>query len=206
MSAKSLVESKKKYHHGNLRGQLLEAVRELVEAHGPDKFSVSDASRLAGVSTAAPYKHFKDRHDILRSVVLLAMDRMRSAMQAAYDAYPARDPRRIASLGQAYVDFARSEPGIFRVMFGLTEGHDDDPDLTRAGDETFSIVEHLVAEHMDVPPEHPEAKLRAYALWCFVHGHSFLCLDSKLPREMSHIDEGLLLRLVGSGILPDDNS
>ena len=123
-------------------------------------------------------------------------------MQAAADAYPPRDPNRIAALGQAYVDFARAEPGIFRTMFGLTEGHDDDPELTRAGDETCSIVERVTAEHLGVAPDNPEAKLRAYALWCFVHGHSFLCLDSKLPREMSKIDEGMLMLLVGNAMLP----
>ncbi len=201
-TSKSFVMEKKKYHHGDLRSQLLEAVRELVEANGPDDFSIAEACRLAGVSTAAPYKHFRDRHDILRGVVLLAMDRMRGAMQVAADTYPAGDPRRIAALGQSYVDFARSEPGVFRTMFGLTEGHDDDPDLTRAGDETCALVEEVVAEHLDVSSETPEAKLRAYALWCFVHGHSFLCLDSKLPREMSQIDEGMLMRLVGDAILP----
>lgn len=204
MSAKSLVKSKNKYHHGDLRGQLLEAVRELVEQHGPDGFSVADACRLAGVSTAAPYKHFSDRYDILRGVVLLAMGRMRSAMQAAADAYPPRDPRRIATLGQAYVDFAKAEPGMFRTMFGLTESHGDDPDLTRAGDETLAIVERIAAEHLDLPFDHPEAKLRAYALWCFVHGHSFLCLDSKLPSEMSNIDEGMLMALIGNAILPSE--
>ena len=73
------IEGKKKYHHGDLREQLLEAVRQLVETHGADRFSVSEASRLAGVSSAAPYKHFKDRHDILRGVSLLAMMRLRAS-------------------------------------------------------------------------------------------------------------------------------
>lgn len=198
----SLVQAKKKYHHGDLRGQLLEAVRELVERDGPDGFSIAEACRRAGVSTAAPYKHFRDRHDILRGAVLLAMERMRGAMQAAADAHPAGDPARIAALGQSYVDFARDEPGLFQTMFGLTEGHDDDPELTRAGDETCAVVETVVAEHLRVPRDHPDAVARAYALWCFVHGHSFLQMDSKLPGEMSAVDEGALLRMVGGAMLP----
>ena len=196
------IEGKKKYHHGDLRGQLLEAVRQLVETHGADAFSVSEASRLAGVSSAAPYKHFKDRHDILRGVSLLATMRLRAEMQVAADAYPAKDPRRIVAFGQSYVDFARSEPGIFRMMFGQTEGHAEDADLARAGDETNALVERVVAEHLDAEPGNPEVKLRAYALWCFVHGHSFLCLDSKLPGEMSAVDEGALLQLIGGAMLP----
>ncbi|MEM9796414.1 MAG: TetR/AcrR family transcriptional regulator [Pseudomonadota bacterium] len=199
---KALIKEKKKYHHGDLRGQLLEAVRVLVERDGPDDFSVAEACREAGVSTAAPYKHFKDRNDILRGVVLLAMDRMRSAMQAAADSYPAGDPRRIAALGQSYVDFARTEPGLFQTMFGLTSGHDEDPELRQSGDETYSVVEHVVADHLGISTADPQARLRAYALWCFVHGHSFLSLDSKLPNEVNTLDEAHLLRLVGDAILP----
>lgn len=199
---KSLVRGKTRYHHGDLRDQLLEAVRELVELHGPDGFSIADACRLAGVSTAAPYKHFKDRQEILRGVVLLAMRRLHVAMQAAVDARPARDPRRIAALGKAYVEFARSEPGLFRTVFGLTEGHEDDAELTAAGDAANALVERVVAEHLGVPPDDPEARLRGYALWCFVHGHSFLCLDAKSPHVMSEIDEDLMLRTVGDAMLP----
>lgn len=52
-------------HHGDLRAGLIETVRQLVEEKGPDRFSVSDACRLAGVSTAAPYRHFSDKEDML---------------------------------------------------------------------------------------------------------------------------------------------
>ncbi|MEM1430132.1 MAG: TetR/AcrR family transcriptional regulator [Pseudomonadota bacterium] len=202
MADKSLVKIKKKYHHGDLREQLLEAVRELVEKHGPDSFSIAEACRLAGVSTAAPYKHFKDRDDILRCVALQAMGRLRDAMQAAADAYAAGDPRRIAALGQAYVDFACSESGVFRMMFSLTEAHQNDPDLTDAGEKAKCLVERLVAEHLGRDPDTPDVKLRAYALHCFVHGHSFLRIDAKTPDDMSAEAEAALLRLVGDAMLP----
>jgi AcrR family transcriptional regulator len=79
----ALIEEKKNYHHGHLKEQLLEAVRQLVEEKGPDSFSIAEACRRAGVSTAAPYKHFKDRDEILHGVVLSAMHRMGAAMQKA---------------------------------------------------------------------------------------------------------------------------
>lgn len=199
---KPLVEKKKKYHHGDLKLQLLEAVRELVEEKGPDGFSIAEACRRAGVSTAAPYKHFADRSEILRGVVMLAMERMRSAMEVAAASKPAGDPMRIVELGHAYVDFAKSEPGVFRAMFALSEDHAEDAELKKAGDDTCRIVECVVAEHLGIAPEAPEARLRAYALWCFVHGHSFLSLDSKLPGDLDQIDDGMLMRLVGDAMLP----
>ena len=62
------ITRRSSYHHGDLRAQLIAAVRELVETQGPDGFSVSEAARSAGVSSAAPYKHFKDRSELLHAV------------------------------------------------------------------------------------------------------------------------------------------
>jgi AcrR family transcriptional regulator len=88
-----LIEEKKNYHHGHLKEQLLEAVRQLVEEQGPDSFSIAEACRRAGVSTAAPYKHFKDRDEILHGVVLGAMHRMGAAMQKGRAGAPGGRPR-----------------------------------------------------------------------------------------------------------------
>ncbi|WP_295315772.1 TetR/AcrR family transcriptional regulator [Roseobacter sp.] len=205
-SQPSGVESKKEYHHGDLRRQLLEAVRELIEENGPEGFSVAQACRRAGVSTAAPYKHFKDRHEIMRGVLLLAMERMRQVMQDAADAWPAGDPSRIVALGQAYVDFARNEPGMFQMMFGHSGRHDQSPELEAAGERTGAVVKIVVAEHFNRPVDDPVVQLRAYAAWSFVHGHSFLCLDNKIPFEMPAETEHALLVLVGKAILPDPSA
>lgn len=200
-SSKPLIEAKKNYHHGDLKGQLLEAVRQLVETHGADDFSIAEACRLAGVSTAAPYKHFKDRHDILRGVAFLAMERMRDRMQDAAHSHPAGNPERVVALGRAYVDFARTEPGIFAVMFGLTEDHHEDEALEALGESCFSIVIGVVADHMGLDPQGEDAAARAYALWCFVHGHSFLTLDGKAAKTHD-FDEGMILSLIGEAIVP----
>lgn len=197
-----MTKQKKNYHHGELRTQLLEAVRYLIEEKGPDGFSVAEACRMAGVSTAAPYKHFKDREEILHAVILEAMHRMGAAMQAAADAYPAGDPERIVALGRAYIDFAKSEPGVFAVMFGSGSNHADVPALAEEGQGKFAIVVKVVAEHMDRPMDDPEVNARAYALWCAVHGHCFLVLDGKADKTKITVTEDQYLRLVGSSYLP----
>jgi AcrR family transcriptional regulator len=197
-----LIDIKKKYHHGHLKDQLLEAVRQLVEEQGPDSFSIAEACRRAGVSTAAPYKHFRDRDEILHGVVLAAMHRMGDAMQEAADAHPAGSLDRIVALGKSYIDFARAEPGVFTLMFGLTGSHGDDPALAEEGQGKFEIVCRVVAEHLGVPPDHPEVAARAYALWCAVHGHAFLVLDGKADETKISVDEDAYLRLAGSSYLP----
>lgn len=195
------VTPKAAYHHGDLRAQLIAAVREMVETHGPDGFSVSEAARRAGVSSAAPYKHFKDRHEILRGVVSEAMDRLRAAMEAGAAAHPTGSLEAVAAVGQAYVDFARAEPGVFRLVFGLTEGHEDAPDLLAKGEGCFGVVVRAVAACLDLAPGDPEVQRRAYMLWSFVHGHSFLNIDMKTKVTTAKIDDWAYLMSISRAVL-----
>ncbi len=189
------------YHHGDLREALIEALRILIERNGPDGFRIAEACRMAGVTTAAPYKHFADRDAMLRAVALGGMERLAVAMQAAADAHPGGAPARVVALGRCYVTFARAEPGVFRLMFGLAEHHEDDPDLKAAGDRAQGIVEGVVADHLKLPQDQDAVRLRAHALWCFVHGMSFLSLDGKAEVQDARTEDALL-KLVGDAILP----
>ncbi|MEM9349507.1 MAG: TetR/AcrR family transcriptional regulator, partial [Pseudomonadota bacterium] len=167
-----LKKKSKTYHHGDLKGALLEGVRQLIERDGADAFKVSEACRIAGVSTAAPYKHFKDRDEIIHAVALAGMQRLGARMQVAAGSFSAGDPRRIEAIGRAYLDFAADEPGVFRLVFGLADDHGEDAALTETGNRTSGFVSQLVSEHLGLPLESEEVQLRAYALWCFVHGHA----------------------------------
>jgi AcrR family transcriptional regulator len=195
------VIPKAAYHHGDLRAQLIAAVRDLVETHGPDGFSVSEAARRAGVSSAAPYKHFKDRHEILRGVVSEAMDRLHDAMEAAGAEHPAGSIEAVAAIGQAYVAFARAEPGVFRLVFSLTEGHENAPELMAKGESCFGVVVRAVAERLGRAPDDPEVQRRAYILWSFVHGHSFLTIDMKTKVSTAAIEDWDYLMQVSRAIL-----
>ncbi|MCA3447385.1 MAG: TetR/AcrR family transcriptional regulator [Rhodobacter sp.] len=195
------VPARTAYHHGDLRAQMIAAVRDLVETHGPDGFSVAEAARRAGVSSAAPYKHFRDRAEILRGVVGEAMDRLRAAMEAGAATYPAGSVEAVAAVGLAYVSFARTEPGVFRLAFGLTEGHENDPDLRAKGEDAFGVVVRCAAACLGLPPDDPHVQACAYMLWSFVHGHSFLTIDSKRSVASTSIDDWAYLVTVARGIL-----
>lgn len=171
---------KSAYHHGDLRAGLIEATRQLVEEKGPHGFSVSDACRLAGVSSAAPYKHFKDKDDMLVAMVLEGMDRHRRDMIAALEGLPKGSPARLTALGREYVTFALRENGVFRLKFGgFTDGLDDDR-LQQAGEQTFGMVLREVADCLGEAEINDKVRKRGFQLWSFVHGLSFLMADEKL--------------------------
>lgn len=195
------ISPKAGYHHGDLKAQLIVAVRQLVEEKGPEGFSISEASRLAGVSTAAPYKHFKDRPEILKAVVIDGMNRLEAAMRDAAEPLAVGSIERVDAIGQSYIDFARAQPGVFRLVFGLTEGHEGDETLMAGGRDCYGVIVGAVAAYLGLSPEEPEVQRRTYMLWTFVHGHSFLVIDRKTAKMQGHIDEKDLLSAVSQGIL-----
>ena len=173
---------KARYHHGDLRSSLIEATRQLVEEKGPEGFSVSDACRLAGVSTAAPYKHFKDKQDMLVAVCLEGMARFRDNSLAALEGIPEGTPERVKVIGQEYVRFALNEPGVFRLKFGgFTDGIDDEQ-LQAAGEASFGLLLTEVAKCLGTREITPEVRRRGMILWSFVHGLSFILNDERLCR------------------------
>ncbi|MGX9356539.1 TetR/AcrR family transcriptional regulator [Roseobacteraceae bacterium S113] len=171
---------KNRYHHGDLRAGLIEATRRLVEEKGPEGFSVSDACRLAGVSTAAPYKHFKNKGEMVLAMVLEGMQRHRANMLAALDGIPPGTPERVQALGKEYVTFALTEPGVFRLKFGGFTDRLDDERLKMAGEQTFGIVLGEVAQCLGEHGITEEVRRRGFMLWGFVHGLSFILNDQKL--------------------------
>ncbi|PWK59153.1 TetR/AcrR family transcriptional regulator [Roseicyclus mahoneyensis] len=201
MSKSPQAQTRPGYHHGDLRAQLIAAVRDLVETHGPEGFSVAEAARRAGVSSAAPYKHFKDRPELLRAVVSEAMDRLHAAMARGAAAHAPGSLEAIAAIGMAYVDFARGEPGVFRLVFGLTEGHEEDAELIEKGESCLGVVVQAVAVRMGLAPDHATVARKAYMLWAFVHGHSFLTIDMKNKDMGTDTDDWTYLLEISRAVL-----
>ncbi|WP_048308560.1 TetR/AcrR family transcriptional regulator [Halomonas sp. PR-M31] len=195
------VETKTGYHHGNLRAQLVEAVRVLLEQKGPEGFSVSEASRLAGVSTAAPYKHFKDKPDIMRAVAMEGMCRLRSAMLESLERQSHRSLDRIIAIGRAYIGFARKEPGVFRMMFGQQDRDGVEADMQAAGEAAFDVLISEVATYMNRELDDLDVRRNAYLLWTFVHGHAFLEIDQTMAPDGHKPDETYLLETITRRVL-----
>ncbi|MEL7151353.1 MAG: TetR/AcrR family transcriptional regulator [Pseudomonadota bacterium] len=194
---------KSRYHHGDLRAGLIEATRRLVEEKGPDGFSVSDACRLAGVSTAAPYKHFKDKNEMLVAMVMEGMVRHRDNMLAALEGIPEGSPERVTALGREYVNFALTETGVFRLKFGGFSDRLEDPRLQEAGQQTFNIVLREVAACRNEPEITDDVRRRGFLLWSFVHGLSFLLYDKKLKDMGGDVELVSMLTDIAYRVLRD---
>ncbi|TGD90487.1 TetR/AcrR family transcriptional regulator [Mycolicibacterium sp. CH28] len=197
------------YHHGNLRAALLEHGVSLARAGGPDAVVLRDVQRMAGVSNSAAYRHYADRHALLAAVKANVMTQMGAAMVAALDRVPDRGPRteralaRFRATGQAYIDFAVAEPGLFRTAFA-PDGTEPSEDTVPADRHPFQIlrgrVDELVAAGMLA-----EGRRDGFdeAAWSAVHGAATLFLDGPLGMagtDRQQLITDRLLDVIGEGL------
>jgi AcrR family transcriptional regulator len=165
-------ESPRGYHHGNLKEALLRAALELIAQNGPAGFTFAEAARWAGVSPAAPYRHFRDRDELLASVALRGFHQFEQALARAWDEGRPDVFFALDRLGRAYLDFARSEPAYYSAMFEGGVPLADNPELRDAGDRAFAVL-RAAAEKLcaQVPAcDRPPALMVALHIWAMAHG------------------------------------
>jgi AcrR family transcriptional regulator len=197
------------YHHGNLREALIQAAQDLIGAKGPAGFTIAEAARLAGVSPAAPYRHFRDAESLLAEVATRGFDAFRDRLAAALAASPAADPARAAeAVGRAYLGFAREEPAFYAAMFEARISREPYPDLQAAGDRAFAVLRSLaerLAAAARIQP-HPPPLMIALHIWSTAHGIASLfgrADPSRRPLPMSAedlLEAAVLIYLQGLGV------
>jgi len=171
----------KPYHHRNLRETLLEAAIRLIAELGPTAFTLREVARRAGVSHNAPYRHFRDRDDLMAAVAAEGFRELSRAMtEAAAPKSDALDRLRHAGLG--YVTFALRRPAHFTVMFDAPISKRKHPDSAAAGEEAFATLLAFVKSCQDAG-RLPSGDLRQMALlaWTMVHGIAKLAITGRLP-------------------------
>jgi AcrR family transcriptional regulator len=167
------MSPKAAYHHGDLRGALVGAAMDLLEEGGEAELSLRAVARRAGVSAAAPYRHYDDREALVSAVAAVGYRELAERLAAAHPS--PSTPDELASAAVAYVQFALERPALFRIMFG--QPCDRDSDERVAATAAVSLYVRGIVERT-FPQADSEAL--ATAVWALVHGLAFLHLDGKL--------------------------
>ena len=160
------------YHHGNLKEALLRAALELIAKKGPAGFTFAEAARWAGVSPAAPYRHFSDRDELLANLALRGFEQFAIVLEQALDDGRPQPFAALDRLGKAYLEFARTEPAYYSAMFEAGIPLVTIPELREAGERAFAVLrrasEMLCAQ---MPPQsRPPALMVALHIWAMSHG------------------------------------
>jgi len=178
---------RKSYHHGQLKAALIAAATQLVEEKGADNFSLADACRLAGVSTAAPYRHFRDRNELLAEVVNQGFRDLAEANRAGVEAAGEGTLYGIIEMGKSYVCFAARQPGVFRMMFGQNAQVKQVDGVLETGLDCFGGLIRQVELYCAAQGRDDDAREVALRLWTFVHGAASLLIDD----DYAHVAPGM---------------
>ena len=128
------------YHHGNLKEALIRAALELIAQKGPAGFTFAEAARWAGVSPAAPYRHFRDRDELLADVARRGFDHFEAVLTAAWDDGRPDVFTAFDRVGRAYLQFAKTEPAYYSAMFEAGIPPEANPELRDAGERAFAVL------------------------------------------------------------------
>jgi AcrR family transcriptional regulator len=160
------------YHHGNLKEALVRAALELIAEKGPAGFTFADAARWAGVSPAAPYRHYRDREALLADVARRGFDEFALALGKAWDEGRPDVLAALDRLGRAYLNFAKREPAYYSAMFEAGVSVDVDPLLREAGDRAFGVLRGAAEKLVALLPAkgRPPALMVALHIWSMTHG------------------------------------
>ena len=183
------MKRERRYHHGNLRKTLLDAAVKRIAKVGPRAFTLREVARQAKVSHNAPYRHFRDKEELLAAVAAEGFERLADSMIDA--AKPAGHALHALLLsGQGYVQFALRWPEHFSVMFDYCQNLEEFPDYAASGRRAFQVLldKIVAAQHAgQLPPGDPNPL--ALTAWSMVHGIAKLAISGLLPFQSQ---EGVL--------------
>ena len=200
------------YHHGNLKEALLQAALDLIAQKGAAGFTFADAARMAGVSPAAPYRHFRDRDELLSSIAQRGFEQFEAQLAAAWDDGRPDTVTAFERVGKAYLAFARTEPAFYSAMFESGVAADSTAGLLAAGERAFGVIRAATERLAALAPPNvprPPALMMALHIWSMSHGVASLfargdAARRKLPMSPEELLEAeVLIYLRGLGFTTD---
>ncbi len=196
------------YHHGNLREALIDAALALIVKKGASGFTFAEAAREAGVSAAAPYRHFRDRDELVVEVARRGFERFTKILKKARKNGKPDALSALQAIGTAYLKFAKNDAALFGAMFESGIAADADRDLEKAADAAFEVLRVASEEVCELIDEEkrPPSMMVALHIWSQAHGVASLFARgdaARRPLPMSAkdlLEAGILIYLDGLGI------
>ena len=176
------MPSAARYHHGDLRAELLRSALDILEEHDVAGLTLREVARRAGVSPMATYRHFDDKDALLAAVAEQGFRRLCARLADTPHEDPVAD---LAIQCAAYVRFACDEPALYRLMFGpFLRRFADHRGLREAMVAAKAALTRAVAAAVPRADE-PKRQDTALACWSLSHGLASLLVDGRLTGYVS---------------------
>lgn len=203
---KQIMGKRDTYHHGDLRSALIEAGETVLEQSGVEKFSLRQVARLVGVSPSAPAHHFGDTLGLLTAMAAQGFRQLLASMESHHRQFGPDNREALIGSGIGYLEFAKTKPGLFALMFGPPIRQETSVELQCAGEAAFEHlaqnVEKLTGKSRCTDPDVMEDIM---ASWSIVHGFSNLVISDGLQsyQEKSNAEKLAFFQAVISRTIPD---
>lgn len=207
MSCKHGGPGRRGYHHGNLREALIQSALSLIGEKGPAGFTIAEAARSAGVSPAAPYRHFRDREELMADVARLGFERFADDLEKAWHGGNPTPLEALQNAGRAYLAFARNEPAYYSAMFETGVPQTQNLALEQSAGRALEVLHKAAKMLIEKLPEkdRPPSQMVALHIWSVAHGIASLFGRGKgetripvTPEEL--LEAAVLIYLRGLGL------
>lgn len=162
------------YHHGDLRRTLMEAAATSIEEAGVDALSLRQLARDAGVSHAAPSRHFRDKQALLDALAEDGFRRLTAALAAISQTAPLNPEdayQQFTALARCYVEFAAAQPTLLSLMFGMKHAPDARTELLEAGHSSLELTTSVVVQMQEIGAiRSGDPQEVAFVIFAAVHG------------------------------------
>lgn len=174
-----------RYHHGNLRQAFLDATLALAEETGLEQVSLREVARRVGVSSGAPFRHFKDRQALMTAIAEEATRQLRIRVERDQRQAPASAVEKIRCLGRSFLMWAWSHPTQFKLV---SSRHLFDFQASESLAQNFGAVRQLTlslvrqAQADGQLPRDQTAEALGLALRAAAYGLARMALDGQMPQ------------------------
>jgi AcrR family transcriptional regulator len=195
------------YHHGDLREALIQGALGLIAARGLAGFAIAELARVVGVSSAAPYRHFRDRDAVVAEVARRGFESLASDMDAAIQSAGKDVIAALERCAQAHLAFAKREHAVYGVMFDPHFPIGNHLELTAAREAAFRVLRRAAQEacNRSEAPRRPPPLMVALHVWSMTHGIANLFLGPNATSQLAIppselLEAGLLVYLASLGL------
>jgi AcrR family transcriptional regulator len=179
--------TKKAYHHGDLRRSLLAAAESLLARKGVAELTLREVAKAAGVSHTAPYRHFRDKRDLIEALATEGFRYLTRESRKIEEKFPRHPDRQLVELGWRHFYLALEKPAIVHLLFGdVLSLKKAGKELRDAASEAIESLVRLVKNGQKVGLyKKADARILALAAISMVHGFSLLVISGRIPPPFS---------------------
>lgn len=176
------MDKNRPYHHGDLRETLILAGIELLSERGSAGLDLRKVARKAGVSHAAPYRHFDDKGALIAAINEEGFTQLHESLQQAVNRAEGNPVEQLQNIGLAYVEFTINNPWLVREMFsGLTIDREAYPSLYTISKNVFHLIEQVILAGQESGIFNSDSSEElTCVVWSTIHGTAILIIENQM--------------------------